>query len=215
MEFISRTDRDPFDLDPPCDRYVPGYGATNADFHVIGDHPGVHGGLTTGIPFTDRPWSERFFRALERGGLVDAVDLTAGTVTAPRAFLSYLHTCEVEGEGPGADDYALLEPFFDAELRAITAHVLLPVGAVATAHVLTEYTARPVESGPSIEMDALHGRELRGSGWLVVPIKDPGAWGADDADRLIEGLQTLRARDYRRESDLGRFLPDDQSYHVR
>ena len=32
---------------------VPGYGDANADLHVVGDHPGHHGGAETGVPFTD------------------------------------------------------------------------------------------------------------------------------------------------------------------
>jgi len=42
---------------PDCESFVPGYGDANADFHVVGDHPGVHGGVDAGIPFTGEPWS--------------------------------------------------------------------------------------------------------------------------------------------------------------
>ena len=102
--------------------------------------------------------------------------------------------------------------FFDAELRAITAHVLLPVGARATGHVLENYTARRAEG---LDMDAVHATEIRGSGWLVVPLRDPAEWTDGDADRLATALRTLRQSDYRRISDLGRFLADDSPYLVR
>jgi len=212
VEYVSETKRNPFGMSPPCERYVPGYGDPNADFHVVGDNPRVHGGLETGIPFTDRSWSERLFDALARAGLVETFDPAAGELDVDGTFFSYLHMCDPGDDPPDEDSYAALEPFFDAELRAITAHVLLPVGARATGHLLREYTARSTDE---IEMDALHGVELHGAGWLVVPIRDPGAWTAADADSLVDGLTALRRTDYRRVSDLGRFLPDDDPYLVR
>jgi uracil-DNA glycosylase len=106
-----------------------------------------------------------------------------------------------------------MERYFDAELRAIAAHVLLPVGVRATTHVLKNYTARPVSTPP--DLAALHGTELRGSGFLVVPIRDPAEWDDADHDRLVAGLDELQRTDYRREVDLGRFIAGDEPYHVR
>jgi len=203
------TDRisNPFDMRPPCERFVPGYGDANAHFHVIGDHPGIHGGAETGVPFTGTDAAERLQRALRDGGLLRAV---GDAPVVARTFLSYLHPCVPDGT-PTAADYAALEPFFDAELRAIAAHVLLPVGVRATRHVLDTYTARDT----AVEMDRLHGVELLGSGWLVVPIEEPAEWDGDDAGRLVAGLEELQRTDYRRESDLGRFLPGGDPYLVR
>jgi len=209
VQFVAAERHNPFGMSPPCERYVPGYGETDADFHVIGDHPGIHGGAETGVPFTGEPWSERFFRTLERADLVRDVD--ARDVAPGRTFLSYLHVCVPEGT-PTADGYAAMEPFFDAEVRAITAHVLLPVGARATAHVLQHYTAG-AHTDP--DMDVLHAAELRGSGWLVVPVRDPAEWTDADAERLVEALLELQLTDYRRLSDLGRFFPDGDPYLVR
>ena len=106
-----------------------------------------------------------------------------------------------------------MERFFDAELRAIAAHVLLPVGERATRHVLETYTSRSGDLAG--EMDRLHGTELLGTGWLVYPIEDPGRWDAGDADRLVSALCELQSTDFRREVDLGRFLADDEPYFVR
>ena len=233
------TDRvsNPFGLSPECDRFVPGYGDANADFHVIGDHPGVHGGLEAGVPFTGSAAGERLLDALVRAGLLE----TGGDApTVESTYLSYLHMCVATGDRLGPDgaptpaSYDDMERFFDAEVRAIAAHVLLPVGERATRHVLEQYTAQAHKT--PIQMDDLHGREIRGSGWLVLPIKDPAEWtdgagseetgaadptdGGDpgrpaDADRLVEALATLRATDYRRESDLGRFIAGSDPYLVR
>ena len=245
---------------PDCRSFVPGYGDANADFHVVGDHPGVHGGVETGVPFTGEPWSSAFLSALTEGGLLAglaegaAPDGTSGTdeaapaatdeaapattdeaapaatdeaaanggrsdggsefepVRTERTYFSYLHMCVPDGE-PAAASYDDMERFFDAELRAIAAHVLLPVGARATAHVLEQYTARAWKT--EVDMEALHGEEILGSGWLVLPIRDPAEWAAGDADRLVDALRELRSTDFRRESDLGRFIAGSDPYLVR
>lgn len=213
VEYIADDPSNPFNMQPSCEQFVPGYGATTADFHVIGDHPGTHGGLETGIPFTATEWSEKFFDALVAGGIVESVDLETGQIDAPATFFSYLHLCVPESGGPSADSYSDLEPFFDAELRAITAHVLLPVGSRATEHVLREFTAR--DASLAADMDSLHGTELRGSGWLVIPIKDPAEWGDGDTETLVGTLQSLLHSDYRQISDLGRFEAGADPYYVR
>ena len=229
---------------PDCESFVPGYGDANADFHVIGDHPGVHGGAATGIPFTGEPWSTALLSALVEGDLIagfdDAVpaegpvtdDPTAAEPTASeslandptdrartdapilthRAFFSYLHMCVPDGD-PDEASYDDMERFFDAELRAIAAHVLLPVGARATEHVLRQYTSQAHRT--AIDMDALHAEELLGSGWLVLPIKEPAEWTEGDGDRLVAALRELQSTDFRRESDLGRFLAGNDPYLVR
>ena len=234
MQNVTDQTRNPFGMRPDCPSFVPGYGDANADFHVIGDHPGVHGGLDAGVPFTGEPWSSAFFSALTEAGLIAGLhDCAAadGTVREPPTadlddgdadpidpvrtdgtYFSDLHMCAVDGT-PGDREYDDMERFFDAELRAIAAHVLLPVGARATDHVLRQYTARAWKT--EVDMDALHARELLGSGWLVVPIKDPAEWSEDDSARLVASLRELRSTDFRRESDLGRFVAGNEPYLVR
>jgi uracil-DNA glycosylase family 4 len=192
---------------PPCEEFVPGYGDANAAFHLVGNHPAVHGGLDTGVPFTNAA-GRRLLAVLADVGLVDDPD--ADAPDPGNLFLSYLHLC---ADDPTPESYADCERFFDAELRAIGAHVLLPVGERATDHAIRTYTARTPQR--PLDMETLHASELRGSGWLVVPIADPADWEDDHAERLRESLETLLATDYRREADLGRFMPDDQPYLVR
>ena len=209
METVTDRVSNPFGMEPDCERFVPGYGDANADFHVIGDHPGVHGGVETRVPFTGTPAAERFQRALRAAGLVETV---GDRPTLAGTYFSYLHLCVPDGE-PTAADYADQERFLDAEVRAITAHVLLPVGERATRHVLETYTAQAHRT--TIDVGALHATEIRGAGWLVYPVRDPREWTDDDETRLIESLDALLATDYRRESDLGRFLAGEEPYHVR
>ncbi|WP_435094408.1 uracil-DNA glycosylase family protein [Halorubrum sp. N11] len=228
MQNVTEKTRNPFGMHPDCGSFVSGYGDANADFHVIGDRPGVHGGVDAGVPFTGEPWSDRFLSALVDSGLIagfDAVGFDDATtddptdetgrldpIVADRTFFSYLHMCVADGV-PDEASYDDMERFFDAELRAIAAHVLLPVGARATDHVLRQYTSRAHKT--AIDMDALHAEELLGSGWLVVPIKDPAEWTGDDGDRLAAALRTLQSTDFRRESDLGRFIAGSDPYLVR
>lgn len=207
MENVTDRTSNPFGMRPPCDRFVPGYGDANAAFHLVGDHPAVHGGLDTGVPFTNAA-GRRLLAVLADVGLVDDPDADAPVLDD--LFLSYRHLCADE---PTPESYADCERFFDAELRAIGAHVLLPVGERATDHVLRTYTARTPQRPR--DMDAFHASELRGSGWLVVPIADPADWEDGHAGRLEQSLETLLATGYRREADLGRFMPDDQPYLVR
>jgi uracil-DNA glycosylase len=275
------TDRvvNPFGMDPDCDRYVPGYGDANADFHVVGDHPGVHGGFEEagtgtaagtgtdtdtaagtdaggesagddpahdggaavgadgatagadagtsgadesdvepaaaaadrpreGVPFTNAA-GRRLQSALVDAGLLEAA---GDRPVVNRTFLSYLHPCVAEGT-PSEAAYDDMERFFDAEVRAIVAHVLVPVGERATRHVLETYTALAWKT--EVDMEALHGRELRGSGWLVLPVREPAEWDDSHHDRLVDALRELQRTDFRRETDLGRFFPGDQSYLVR
>jgi len=210
VQNIAASQSNPFGFEPGCEPFVPGYGDANAHFHVVGDHPGVHGGAESGVPFTGSEAGERLQRALVEAGLLEA----AGTPPAgDKTYLSYLHMCVPDGDGkPTERDYDDLEPLFDAELRAITAHVLLPVGERATRHVFSIATAK---SPDEVDMDARHATEIAGSGWLVVPIKEPAEWTDGDEAALVETLEAMLATDYRREADLGRFLPHGESYRVR
>jgi uracil-DNA glycosylase family 4 len=209
------TDRvsNPFGMRPPCERYVPGYGDANADFHVVGDHPGTYGGEHTEVPFTNDT-GLRLQDALAAAGLLENVGERPET---NRTFLSYLHMCVPSGgdgtEEPTDAEYGSMERFFDAELRAIAAHVLLPVGERATRHVLATYTAR--YGKVSLDMRELHGSEVLGTGWLVYPIANPTSWETGDRERLVEALERLQAGDFRREVDLGRFGDGDEPYFVR
>ena len=198
-------------MEPSCAQFVPGYGDANAAFHVIGNHPGVHGGTESGVPFTDLDASMRLQDVLRETGLLRT---TGSEPVVGDTFLSYLHMCVPNPGGtPTNAEYTDMGRFFDAELRAISAHVLFPVGERATRHVLEQYTALAWKT--TVDMDRLHATELRGSGWLVMPIKEPADWTGDDDKRLGESIAQLQSTDFRRESDLGRFIAGSDPYYVR
>ncbi|MEM4781407.1 MAG: uracil-DNA glycosylase family protein [Halalkalicoccus sp.] len=219
MENVTDRTSNPFGMRPPCDspcspgvKAVFGYGDANADFHVIGDQPGVHGGAETGVPFTGSRAGEAIQRALfETGFSSERYD---DQPALENCFLSYLHMCcPPGGDEPTSERYAEMERFFDAELRAIAAHVLLPVGERAMGRVVENYTAR--KGRLDLDMAALHASEIRGSGFLVVPIREPTEWEEGDGQRLIDSLLAIRGSDYRRTADLSRFLGSDELYFVR
>lgn len=201
------------DCDEPCSNAaeaVLGYGDPNADWHLIGDHPGIHGGAASGIPFTGSDAGNRLLSVFETVGLIE---WTGDTIEARSLYLSYLHPCcPPAGSTPDDAAYTDLERLFDAELRAVAAHVLLPVGQRPLEHVLRHFTAVPVDGQTARD---LHGIDLSGSGFLVVPIRDPRQWNAEDEQSLIDALEGLLASDYHQAADLTRFFPSGNQYLVR
>ncbi len=196
VETISHRRRNPFGMSPECHggQAVPGYGDPSADFHLIGDHPGRHGGVRTGVPFTAHPVGRRLQGLLHELGLLGSPYDEEPDVS--NLFMSYLHMCPpLHDEAPTVESYARLERFFDAELRAVNAHILLPVGRRATDVVLESYTtqARKVPAA----MEDRHAIEVRGRGFLVMPMKDPMAWEACDREAIQSRLGHLMSSDYR------------------
>jgi uracil-DNA glycosylase len=166
---------------------VYGYGSANADFHVVGDSPDRHGGLRTGVPFTASVAGARLQRVLASVGLAGAP--YAERPDLPNTYWSYLHPT------PRADGDTDLERFLDAELRAINAHIILPVGDRPLEYALREHTSQ----WNDLPHDAseLHAAEVRGRGFLVVPVADPDEWGASEERALTETLGSILDSDYR------------------
>jgi uracil-DNA glycosylase len=181
------TDRvsNPFGMRAPGEPAVYGYGDANADFHVLGADAETHGGAGTGVPFTDSLAGERLQDVLHAVGF--AADRYSDEPVFENCYLSYLRL------SPG--DPAELEPFADAELRAINAHILLPVGDDALSYVLEEFTTQ-ARALPH-DADALHAAEVRGRGFLVVPVGEPADWEPGDREALIDRLEALLDSDYR------------------
>lgn len=189
-----------------------GYGDANADFHVIGNHSAVHGGAASGVPFTGNPAGERVLDVLEATGFLAASE--ADELTYENCFTSYRYLCCVPPEtAPDRKQLRDFERFFDAELRAVAADVLLPVGEAATRHVLESYTTQ--EHRLRSEMGALHGTEVRGRGFTVIPMMDPRDWTPGDFDIIVDAIEELLASDYHQRVDLGRFIADADPYYVR
>lgn len=169
----------------PGEPAVYGYGDANADFHVIGADADTHGGAKTGVPFTGSVAGERLQSVLHAVGF--AADPCSDEPELENCYLSYRHL------SPG--DPADLERYIDAELRALNAHILLPVGDDALSYVLREFTTQ-ARSVPS-DSTRLHAGEIRGRGFLVVPIGEPAEWKPGDGPVLVDRLEALLESDYR------------------
>ncbi|MDY7082319.1 MAG: uracil-DNA glycosylase family protein [Halobacteria archaeon] len=191
MENVTDRESNPFGMNPPCKTHaVPGYGDANADFHVIGDNPQLHGGVETGVPFTGSEAGERIQSVLHETGFVDSEYSDAPNYE--NVFTNYIHACADE---PTRESYARLERYFDAELRAINAHILLPVGKRTTRHALAEYTTQLRKLEDS-SMEDLHATEIRGRGFLVIPVSEPADWDGE-GDALVQKLKEVLMSDYR------------------
>ncbi|MDZ7702611.1 MAG: uracil-DNA glycosylase family protein [Halobacteriales archaeon] len=221
MQNVTDEVSNPFGMRPPCPhpcdggdgrRAVMGFGDANADVHVIGDHPGVHGGADTGVPFTGHPAGERVLDVLEATGFLDGRD--GPEPALDDCYLSYRHCCCVPPGGtPTPEQYRDFERFFDAELRAVAADVLVPVGEGATRQVVETYTAKAHQLGDA--MAELHATEIRGRGFLVLPMREPADWAVGDFEAMVDAVERLLATDYRQLVDLGRFTADADPYFVR
>jgi uracil-DNA glycosylase len=194
VENVTTETSNPFGIRYPGPA-VPGYGDANADFHVVGDHPARHGGVATGVPFTDSVAGVRLQRVCHAVGLLAAP--YAERPTATNCFCSYAHPPVWDGGTPDPDDaaYADAERYLDAELRAVNAHVLVLVGDRALAYGLREHTA--LADRLPVDAAALHAEEVPGRGFLLVPVAEPSEWTPADERALRERLAAILARDYR------------------
>lgn len=172
-------------MSAPGEPAVYGYGDANADFHVIGFNAKSHGGSETGVPFTDSVAGERIQSVLHASGF--AAEPYNDHPKLENCYLSYLRL------SPGDPDD--LERYIDAELRAINAHILLPVGDEALSYVLSEFTTQAGRIEP--DSARLHASEIRGRGFLVVPVKEPASWATGDETALVDRLTGLLESDYR------------------
>lgn len=169
-----------------------GYGDANADFHFIGDSPARHGGATTGVPFTEAEAGRRLQSVLSEVGF--AAEPYSDEPDLSNTFLSYVHPGVTDGE-PADESYADQLRFLDAELRAINAHILFTVGDRAFRYALDNHTTQLGKL--SADAAAHHAEQIRGRGFLVVPVKEPAAWTDADRDALLGTIRGLLASDYR------------------
>jgi len=152
---------------------------------VIGADADAHGGAETGVPFTGSVAGERLQAVLHAVGF--AADPYSDAPELENCYLSYLRL------SPG--DPADIERYIDAELRALNAHILLAVGDDAFEYVLREFTTR-ARSVPA-DSSRLHAGEVRGRGFLVVPVREPAEWEPGDDSALVDRLEALLDGDYR------------------
>ncbi|MFC7233777.1 uracil-DNA glycosylase family protein [Halosegnis marinus] len=191
MENVTDETSNPFGMSVPGGAAY-GYGDANADFHFIGDSPARHGGATTGVPFTETEAGRRLQSVLHEVGF--AAEAYSDEPRLSNTFLSYAHPGVTEGE-PTDAEYADQERFLDAELRAINAHILFAVGDRALAYALDQHTSLLDKIAP--DTAARHAEQVRGRGFLVVPVREPEEWTDADRAALVSTITDLLDSDYR------------------
>ena len=209
VDLVTNRRSNPFGMRAPCPTKcseevsaVYGYGDVNADFHIIGDNPNRHGGKRTGIPFTDSIWGEAVQSILLATGFMK--DEPSQRPTLRNCYMSYLYMCCPAETAPTASEYDRLERFFDAELRAINAHILFPVGERVTRRIVRSYTTQ-AEKLPTAMVD-LHATEIRGRGVLVVPILDPRNLDSDTRTEIVELITDIKQSDYRQTKGVATYV---------
>ena len=171
MQNVTERTSNPFDMDPPCEDAVFGFGDPNAHIHVVGDHPGIHGGTETGIPFTGDAAGRRLQRILGDLGF-SASPPDAARPDLEGAYLTYATRCRHPERGPTDREVGNCDPFLTADLRMINPEIIVPVGDLALRSVAAEHTTRDAESLDAAER---HATTIRGRGFELVPMR-----GLDD-----------------------------------
>ncbi|WP_276301415.1 uracil-DNA glycosylase [Halorussus lipolyticus] len=200
MDANQQTRANPFGMDAECEncpelcetreRVVHGYGDVGADFLFVGEMPDDESDRT-GVPFTGEK-GEVLQNVLGYLGLNNSLP-GDDEPELENAFLTYLTRCHAE-RSPTDDEIRTCEPYLNAEIRMINPEILVPVGQRALTEIATEYTTTPAD-----EFDAEddHATTIRGRGFEIVPMRDPGEQSEADREAFVDHFQSLMAGDYR------------------
>jgi uracil-DNA glycosylase family 4 len=191
----------PLGLDETCpncsalaerrERVVHGYGDVGADVLVVGESP-TAGAEATGVPFSGDEPGHGVGALLADLGLSHSPP-TADHPDIENAYLTYLTRCRHPDRPPTDGEIATCDPFLNAEVRMINPEVLVPVGERALGVLVAEHTT--LREPP--DMDDAHATEIRGRGFLLVPMCDPADQTDADTRAVRDTLRTLLAGDYR------------------
>ncbi len=182
---------------------VHGYGDVGADFLFIGERPSNQADAV-GVPFAHEDESETtpdsteadgttLRRLLERLGLCDATS-PPDRPSLQNAYLTNLTRCRDSDRLPTDEEIARCEPYLNAEIRMINPEVLIPIGERALEEIGTEYTTTSVDE---LSLPDVHGETIRGRGFALVPMLDPGTQTDAQTQTWLEQFVELMASDYR------------------
>ncbi|MFB6236016.1 MAG: uracil-DNA glycosylase family protein [Halopenitus sp.] len=198
MEF-----ENPFGMDEDCENcdalcgsresLVHGYGDVGGEFLVVGEAP-TPGADRTGIPFTGDEAGERVQSIFADLGFVRS-EPAATEPDVQNIFFTYLTRCRHPERAPTDEEVATCEPFLNAEIRMINPQIIVPVGDRALEALAIDYTTRKPES---FDVETEHATTIRGRGFELVPMKNPGRMTDADAEAFHEHMrENVLSRDYR------------------
>ena len=193
--------RNPLGLDDTCpncpvlaerrERVVHGYGEVGADVLVVGEAP-TAGAEAAGVPFTGDE-TGRGVQALLADLGMSSSPPTADRPEIENAYLTYLARCRHPERAPTDGEIATCDPFLNAEVRMINPEVLVPVGERALKTLAAEHTT--LREPPDI--DDVHATEVRGRGFLLVPMRDPADQTNTEKRAIRDTMESLLGGDYR------------------
>ncbi|MFB6228796.1 MAG: uracil-DNA glycosylase family protein [Halobacteriales archaeon] len=193
--------RNPLGLDEACpncpalverrERVIHGYGDVGADVLVVGEAP-TAGAEGTAVPFTGDETGRGVHALLADLGLSSSLP-TADHPEVENVYLTYLARCRHPDRPPSDGEIATCDPFLNAEVRMINPEILLPVGERALEVLAAEHTTL----GTPPDIGDAHATEIRGRGFLLVPMRDPADQTDAEEQALRETMASLLGGDYR------------------
>jgi len=202
MDAEQRVLSNPFSMDEHCENceeltcereaLVHGYGDVGAEFCFVGEAPS-EATEKTGVPFTGDARGERMQSILGKTGLSNSLP-SSTEPELENAYLTNLTRCRHSERDPTALEIETCEPYLNAEIRMINPEIIVPVGKRALEEITTEYTTTPAEE---FDIEHVHGEPIRGRGFELFPMIDPGEQTAEETGAFVEAFLDLQARDYR------------------
>ena len=193
----------PFGMDADCrncdalcdarERVVHGYGDVGGEFLVVGESP-TAAAERNGIPFTGAGGGERVQAMFAELGFVRS-EPSASTPDVQNIFFTNLTRCRHPEREPTDEEVDTCEPFLNAEIRMINPQIIVAVGERVLEALAVEYTTRRPDS---FDIGAEHATTIRGRGFELVPMVDPGEMTDAQADAFVSHMrENVLARDYR------------------
>ena len=193
----------PFGMDPDCENcpglcsvretVVHGYGDVGAEFLVVGERP-TAAAEANGVPFTGAGGGERVQSIFADLGFVRS-EPDVAEPDVQNVFFTNLTRCRHPEREPTDEEIVTCEPFFNAEVRMINPQIIVPVGERVLEALAIEYTTR---SPDSFDIEAEHATTIRGRGFELVPMRDPGTMTDAAANAFRDHLrENVLSRDYR------------------
>ncbi|MFB6136706.1 MAG: uracil-DNA glycosylase family protein [Halobacteriaceae archaeon] len=202
MDAEQDTRYNPYDMDEACrncpglcevrDRVVHGYGDVGADFLVIGESPS-RAAEEAGVPFVGDEAGETVQHVLGSVGLNHSLP-SSTEPEVENVYLTYLARCRHPERDPTETEVDTCEPFLNAEVRMINPEILIPVGQRALDALALDYTTERPED---LDVEARHATTVRGRGFEILPMLDPGDQTEAETEAYVDALAELMGRDYR------------------
>lgn len=193
----------PYGMDPDCTNcadlcetrqtIIHGYGDVTADFMFIRESPSAVAD-EIGHPIGSNDSVHSLQSLLDELGFLTQETDTAGNPVLANAFVTHLTRCRHPDRAPTSGEILNCDPFLNAELRTINPQILLPIGERTLEIIAREFSTT---SSDTLDLAELHGTELRGRGFEIVPLIEPETMTEKEFSAGIQAITQTLNRDYR------------------